>query len=152
MTPRRRGWLLVGIQGVLLVLLIALPSADDWPTPPWLLALSFVGSTLGLLLLVWAAIGLGPSLTATPEPRTGAVLQTGGLYRFVRHPIYSAVMLVVVALAVRSGNVATAAVAVVTLVFFALKARWEEQRLRERYADYDAYAAATPRFVPRIRR
>ncbi len=152
MTPRRRGWLLVGIQGVLLVLLIALPSAGDWPTPPWLLALSFVGSTLGLLLLVWAAIGLGPSLTATPEPRSGAVLQTGGSYRFVRHPIYSAVMLVVVALAARSGNVATAAVAVVTLVFFALKARWEEQRLRERYADYDAYAAATPRFVPRIRR
>ena len=42
--------------------------------------------------------------------------------------------------------------AVALVVFFSVKANWEEQRLVERYPDYPAYAATTPAFVPRPRR
>ena len=57
-------------------------------------------------------------------------------------------LLIVVGLTLRSGSFVTLAVAVVTVVFFDRKARWEEAQLRERYPDYAEYASRTPRFVP----
>ena len=42
-----------------------------------------------------------------------------------------------------------AIVAVVAFVFFDRKAAWEERQLEARYPGYPAYAATTPKFVPR---
>ena len=85
----------------------------------------------------------------TPVPTTRATLRTTGPYRFVRHPIYTGVLLIVVALAARSGTVVGLVIGAVTIAFFHAKAAWEEQRLAERFADYRSYAAVTPRFLPR---
>jgi protein-S-isoprenylcysteine O-methyltransferase Ste14 len=49
----------------------------------------------------------------------------------------------------RSGSLITLAVGAVTVAFFNAKAAWEEKRLAERYPGYAAYAARTPRFIPR---
>ena len=82
---------------------------------------------VGILLMVVAAASLGRGLTAVPLPNARAVLRTGGLYRFVRHPIYTGLLLVVLINA---------------------KARWEERHLAERFPGYRAYCARTLRFVP----
>ncbi len=47
--------------------------------------------------MVVAATALGRGLTAAPLPNSHAELRTGGLYRFVRHPIYSGLLLFAVA-------------------------------------------------------
>lgn len=148
MSNQVRGWLFVGIQVCLLLTIVLLPSADHWPTPTWLQALASVLFFAGVGLGIAAALGLGSSLTPTPVPTHRGVLKTGGLYRFMRHPIYTAVLLLVVAMTVRSGNLVTLIIGVGTMVFFNVKARWEEQRLRETYPDYRDYAATTPRFLP----
>ncbi len=103
---------------------------------------------LGISLILVAAAFLGRSLTATPVPRDRAELRTSGPYRWARHPIYSGVILVVIALSARSGSIVTVAVGVVTLVFFVVKSRWEERRLAARFAGYADYAARTGRFFP----
>jgi protein-S-isoprenylcysteine O-methyltransferase Ste14 len=139
-------------QVVLLVALVVLPGRDDWPTPEWLRLVAQLVFVAGIVVLVVASLRLGRALTPTPVPTASGELQTGGLYRYVRHPIYSGVLLIVVGITLRSGSVLTLAVAVVTVVFFDRKARWEEERLAERYPGYAAYAAHTPRFVPRPRR
>lgn len=141
-------------QIVLLVLLVVLPGRADWPTPSWLRTIAQVVFVAGVVVLIVAALGLGRALTPTPVPTERGELQTSGLYRYVRHPIYSGVLLIVAGITLRSGSWFTLAVAVVTLVFFDRKARWEEARLAERYPGYADYAARTPRFVPgsRIRR
>ena len=149
MSARTVGWVLVGVQAGLLATLILLPERHDWPTPPAIEAMGVALVVAGVVGGFVAARRLGSALTPTPEPRSGDRLRTDGLYAHVRHPIYTAVLVVVVGMVVRSGSLATAAVGLVTVVFFQLKARWEEARLRARYADYDAYAARTPRFVPR---
>lgn len=148
----RLGRGLVVLQAVLLGTLLVLPSGDAWPTPTWLdwLAGSIVAG--GLIVAGLSALRLGPALTPTPLPKDGSILSTAGEYRYVRHPIYSGVLLVVLGVTVRSGNGVTAAVALATVAFFQLKARWEEQLLRRRFPDYEAYSRTTPRFVPRPRR
>lgn len=87
-------------------------------------------------------------LTATPVPKAHAGLRTGGLYRFTRHPIYTGVLLFVIGTVVASGSVWKLALGVATVLFFNVKARWEESQLRAAYPGYEAYAARTPRLHP----
>lgn len=148
MNDSGRGWLFVAIQAALLGALIFVPGRADWPTPPWLRAIGYGIFLVGITAAAVAALGLGRSLTPTPVPSPRGELTTAGLYRWVRHPIYTGVLTIVVALTIRSGSWVHVAIAVVTFVFFDRKARWEEQRLAERYDGYPAYASVTPRFFP----
>ena len=142
------GWLWVGGQAVLLGALVLLPGSDDWPTPNWLQGIAAVLFFGGLALIAVAALGLGTALTPTPVPNKGAKLTTGGFYRYVRHPIYTGVLAVVVGMTLRSGSWIHLLVAIITVGFFDRKAAWEERQLAERYPNYADYAAATPKFVP----
>jgi len=142
------GWLFVAGQVVLLVALVLLPGRDDWPTPPWMRTVGQGAVIAGLAVIVVASLRLGAGLTPTPVPNARGQLATGGLYRLMRHPIYTGVLLIVAGLTIRSGSYVTLAVAAVTVFFFARKARWEEARLCERFDGYAAYASRTPRFVP----
>lgn len=148
MNERLTGWLWVVGQGVLLLALLVLPGNDHWPTPSIVEAVAAVWFFGGLILIAAAALGLGRALTPTPVPRNEGALNTSGFYRYVRHPIYTGVLAVVVGITLRSGSWIHLAIAVLTVVFFDRKAAWEEQRLAEHYADYATYAAATPKFVP----
>ncbi len=152
MSESLKGWLWVGTQFVLLGLVILLPAGDDWSRPGWLRAIGLLINVSGLALFVLAVKGLGPSLTATPVPLERGQLQTGGLYAIVRHPIYTAVILIIAGISIGSGSIVRAAIGAATVVFFNAKARWEEQRLTQRYPEYRSYAAAVPRFVPRLLR
>lgn len=104
----------------------------------------------GFGVMALASLRLGAALTPTPVPSGRGTLTTTGLYRHVRHPIYTGVLLIVVGLTVRSGSWISMAVGVATVVFFDRKANWEEARLAETFNDYQAYASRTPRFVPRL--
>lgn len=146
------GWAFVAVQAVLLVALVALPSRDDWPVPSWLRAVGTGMVVAGIVLVGVASLRLGSSLTPTPVPNQRGSLATTGLYRFVRHPIYSGVLTITVGLVVGSGSVATLVVGLITVAFFNVKAAWEEDRLAARYPGYAAYAGTTPRFVPKPRR
>jgi protein-S-isoprenylcysteine O-methyltransferase Ste14 len=148
MTRGTVGWLLVVLQFVLLLVLILLP----WRTPSTLsivvgLVLVVAGALLGLV----AGRRLGRALTPTPVPIAGAGLRTDGAYRFVRHPIYSAVLLMVAGYVIAVGSLWTAVGALVLLVFFVLKSRWEDGLLREEYgAEWTAWAARTGGLLPKM--
>jgi protein-S-isoprenylcysteine O-methyltransferase Ste14 len=100
---------------------------------------------------VVAALGLGSALTPTPVPRSSGQLATHGLYRYCRHPIYSGILVIVAGLVIGSGNLWSVIVGAITVTFFNAKASWEETRLTRHFSGYSAYAATTPRFLPRIR-
>ena len=137
MSERVTGWAFVVVQAALLVTLVLLPGRADFDVPGWLRLLADVTFSVGVALGIAAGISLGRALTATPVPKVSGELRTGGLYRFARHPIYSGVVLIVVGVAARSGTWWKIALGVGTIVFFVVKTRWEEQRLRERFDGYD---------------
>lgn len=141
-------WLFVIGQVALLAAVVLLPPGDDWAVRTPLAEVARGAQILGVVVLLVGAAELGTSLTPLPLPLPHGRLRRRGLYRFVRHPLYSGVDLVALGTAVRSGSVLVASAAVGLVVWFMVKARWEEAHLRERYPDYDDYAAVTPRFVP----
>ncbi len=152
LTTNQIGWAFVAGQAILLVLLMVLPGASDWPSPFPLYLLGRILFFGGLLLIVVSSLRLGTSLTPTPVPTSGGQLRTAGPYSLVRHPIYTGVLAVVVGIIIRSRSFVVLAVGAATIAFFYVKSNWEEGQLRRRYPDYDAYASRTPRFVPRLNR
>lgn len=146
------GWLFVGIQIALLAGVVLLPTADDWERTGAIRLVALAINVIGLLVLIVGVLGLGRSLTPSPMPMSDGELQTGGAYAIVRHPIYTGVMALVIGVALGSGSLLRAAIAATTLVFFNIKARWEESKLVQRYPEYPAYATTVPRFIPRTLR
>jgi protein-S-isoprenylcysteine O-methyltransferase Ste14 len=142
------GWTFVAAQAVLLVALVLMPGRNDFDLPGVLRVATDVAFWAGVVLGTAAALSLGRALTATPVPNASGELRTGGVYRFARHPIYSGVILIVVSIAARSGSWWKVALGAATIAFFVAKTRWEEHRLRERFDEYDDYAATTGRFFP----
>lgn len=140
----------VAIQGGLLLAFFLAPRREDWPLPAWLSAVGSTAVAVGAVVLVVAGLNLGRSLTALPTPNARGTLRTTGLYRFVRHPIYSGLLALIFGGAVTSRSVVRLALAAALLGVLIAKATWEEAMLRQRYPQYEQYARRTPRFVPRL--
>ena len=93
--------------------------------------------------------GLGTPAPVAPTEQ----LVVGGLYRYVRNPMYVAVAATIVGQALLLGQPLLLAYAAVFLAVTAAFVRlYEEPTLRRRYgAEYDAYCDAVPGWWPRVR-
>lgn len=131
-----------------------------WEMAPPLLGLTAlrpVGAFLALLGLAglaesfWRFAIHGRGTPAPVMPPTRLVVT--GLYRYVRNPMYVAVLAIVVGQALffgRRGLLAYAALVWATVHVWVLG--YEEPALRARFgADYAAYGAAVRRWWPRLR-
>jgi protein-S-isoprenylcysteine O-methyltransferase Ste14 len=105
---------------------------------------------LAVLVRCFAGFALDGRGTPTPAAPTG-VLVVGGPYRVVRNPQHLATAVVIVGEAlVLARPVLLVAAAAYLATLAVLVRRFEEPRLRERFgADYDAYRAQVPAWVPR---
>lgn len=141
-------WAFVLAQAVLIAAVVLWPGGDDWPVSRPVAVLCTTGSVVGIVAMLAAAAALGRGLTAAPLPNARARLRTGGAYRFVRHPIYTGLLLFTLAQVVPSRDWWCAGAGVALVVLISAKATWEETRLRRRFDGYADYARRTPRFVP----
>jgi protein-S-isoprenylcysteine O-methyltransferase Ste14 len=103
------------------------PIAPHWATDSL--------AILSVALIIWARLSLGRSIGLVPALRT---VVTRGAYRYVRHPIYSAISLSIVATALNSYSPWNLAIFALGIFWFALKSVVEESFLRSDpgYADY----------------
>jgi len=119
---------------------------------PWI-ALLIVGELLGIVVLVasfsqtdvWDLLGLRQlsGQEAKPPPK----LVTGGLYRYVRHPLYSAGMAFVWLMPLMTVNVLVINIALT--IYVVVGAYFEERKLRGMFGqEYVDYMAVTPMFIP----
>ena len=150
---RGEGWVVLQVLlfAVIAVLgAISLPSADPGPGNIGLLVvgLGLVLTFVGSLVVNQGIRGLGPSFTPWPYPRDDGALVRGGIYALIRHPIYTGTIVLALAWACISLSLPALAAVAILAVVLDLKARREEAWLADRYPDYDAYRAATHRFVP----
>lgn len=88
-----------------------------------------------------------PAPVASPEG-----LVVSGLYRYVRNPMYVAIVSAILGQALLFGSLTLIAyAALVWLMFHSFVAFYEEPVLRRKFGDsYDAYRAAVPRWLPRL--
>lgn len=149
-----RGEYWVLVQLLLFVAFFVLPAWPRWQIDDIALWAFRMAGGLVLLLGLWLARSsvraLGNSLTPLPHPKDDAQLATGGPYRHVRHPIYSAVLTIALGYALLRTSASHAIAAMLLLLFFDLKARREERWLSRKFSGYAQYAGRTKRFIPRL--
>ncbi|MFI5166166.1 MAG: methyltransferase family protein [Thermoanaerobaculales bacterium] len=101
-------------------------------------------------LMIWARVTFGfRSFHAAANPTEGGLV-TSGPYRFIRHPIYTAVCLFVWAGALAHLSYVSAALAVLALIGSLARMLAEEHMLVVRYPEYREYAAKTKRMLPHV--
>jgi protein-S-isoprenylcysteine O-methyltransferase Ste14 len=93
---------------------------------------------------------LGKSLTPFPEPREQAQLVRQGTYSLMRHPVYAGLIALSLGWACLWGSRRGLALALLQAVLLDAKARREERWLREKFPEYDRYAAKVRRLIPGI--
>ena len=126
------------------------PAGLDQPFSP-------VRAIAGLVLFV-AALGLfyathkalGRNWSVTLAVRAEHSLVTGGVYRFVRHPMYTAFWMWAIAQSLTLQNWLAGPAGIIGFgTLYLLRVAREEALMRDTFgAEWEAYAARTPRILP----
>ena len=105
---------------------------------------------LGLAIRVWAIAALGRAFRTTVEVDPGQAVVSTGPYRWVRHPSYSGLLLIVTGFGLGTGNwLALAICAVLPLPALLWRIHVEEAELTAVLGNrYRAYQADTKRLIP----
>ena len=133
------------------------PAWLEWSRLPLPAAVRWAGIALaagGGVFWVWALHHLGKNLTDTVVTRRQHSLVTSGPYRWVRHPFYVGLVLMLFGVSVATANwLITGLAALLWFGFLLPRTRIEERKLIERFGDdYREYMRRVGRFVPRFRR
>lgn len=134
---------------------LLMPRAVEFAVVPlpagWRLLGAPVG-LLGLLLFAWMFRHLGLNVTSTATPRAAATLVTSGPYRWVRHPMYLAALVLAMAAALLTANLVVAGGGAWAVGLLLARSRLEERRLVEKFGDaYREYQDRTGAIFPRCR-
>jgi len=150
--------MLVGLVGVGLLVLpllwvfTPLLGAFDFPLTPLRLGLGILVHGVGLWLLCRSHVDLGRNWSNTLQVRENHALVTDGVYRRVRHPMYTALLLFGVGQTLVAPNwVAGPAFLVAFAMLVSHRLGREEQLMLDQFGEaYVAYRSRTARLVPGI--
>lgn len=151
--PTVFGWL--GMPVLALLTNWPLVQLPQWATHSSLSIVHWMAAGAALLAYAltvpcWLTLGDNWSLAIVPGKKSTLVKR--GLYRRIRHPIYSLGLLLMLATVAATPSLAMAAVAVTHLTLILLKCSSEESFLKSRHGKkYEAYCAETGRLFPRLR-
>ena len=129
-----------------------IPAFADYAFQPWLGWFGLIVQILFLALFYASHRQLGRNWSVSLEIRDDHRLVTDGLYRYVRHPMYSSFWLWAIAQALLLPNwVAGLSGLVGVGILFLARVGAEEHMMEKHFGEqYRSYAAKTGRVIPRI--
>lgn len=146
-SSKRKASVLVALQFLFLLLLVVNPFDVLFEVER---IISLTLYLFAALILASAAIALGSALTASPIPKDDAELVTRGIYKRVRHPMYSALLLIGLGLLLSTFNLFSLIVYLALISLLLEKSKYEDALLAARHRDALRYQASTGRFLPKF--
>lgn len=107
---------------------------------------------LGILLFLFSKKALHDQYSPCFDMHSPERIIKEGPYRYIRHPIYTANIILLSGFFISSGSLWVAFNVVLLLVYYRKSAAMEEAHLRSAFAEYSEYAGNTGMFIPRIKR
>jgi protein-S-isoprenylcysteine O-methyltransferase Ste14 len=141
-------YLFVGIQLFIFALFpfrlidFTLPFADILEIPAAIL----IGG--GIAVTILAIIHLNFNISIFPTPKKEGVLIQGGIYKYIRHPIYTGVLMLAFGWSFLYASGYQFLLTLILTGLFYLKSRYEEEKLLARFPDYAQYKNQTGMFLP----
>lgn len=123
-----------------------------WPAGGWIGALGVVVTAAGLLFALWARAYLGTNWSGAVTVKVGHELVRSGPYRWVRHPIYSGMVLAMLGTAVERRQLRGIIAVLLLYAGFKIKSKIEERTMVATFgAEYDNYSRTTGGILPKLR-
>ena len=147
---------ILGVIGFISVVAYAIhPGWISFANLPFPSILRWMGvgiAILGFALLQWAQVTLGESWSDTPRMMKEQALITSGPYRMIRHPIYTAFLIILGSLLFIASNwlIGLSLIGMASLEI-ASRVQYEEKLMTEYFGEqYRAYMKKTGRLMPRL--
>lgn len=144
---RRIGNVLVAAQFVLigLCLLPVGPAIGSGQLRPLGLACLALAALVGGLAL----LAMGSDTRVHPVPDHQTPLRMNGIYAWIRHPMYAAVLLACLGVTLSTGRITSVLALVALVVVLYVKADFEDRLLQEKFGwQFSVYASRVPAIVP----
>ncbi len=155
-TVRRNGFSIVMRLCIFLVVVIAVVASGNssqfinasFSANPAVLTLGALLTFLGIGIAVWARVHLGRNWGMPMSLKENPELVTTGPYRYVRHPIYSGIILALLGSALIGGPF-WLLVVVLFGIYFIYSAKQEEKLMSKEFPDqYPAYMKRSKMLIP----
>jgi protein-S-isoprenylcysteine O-methyltransferase Ste14 len=157
---KREGWSELAQHGILVTLgfWLLFGNRSDWgwlnvrvvPNVAAAWATGLALTALGVGISIWARLSLGANWSGLVTLKAGHELIRKGLYRWVRHPIYTGILLGMIGTAMIKGHLRGWIGLVIVFAGFYFKARREERFLREEFgAGFEEHSQQTGMFLPK---
>ncbi|GAA1671633.1 protein-S-isoprenylcysteine O-methyltransferase [Fodinicola feengrottensis] len=144
-------WLLIVIPAYVVVLAL-IPGAVWHSVQFWNPALATAGTAcvvLSVALMCWARWTLGTMWAARPLVQDHHELCTSGPYRFVRHPIYTGLLGIIVGVTPLAGFGSLLAACLFLFVFVYIRVRREDRMMIRTFGErYETYRRQVPAVIP----
>jgi protein-S-isoprenylcysteine O-methyltransferase Ste14 len=133
-----------------------IPGKLLFTTPLWLIVPAGIGTSAGVIIMgmmIWKYFYYlsGISVFFTKEPP--AVLQLGGLHRYVRHPLYTGTLLFIWSLFLLFPYTKHLLACIIITAYTLYGVQLEEKKLVAQYGEaYIKYRKRTPMLIPGLRR
>ena len=128
--------------------------ALDMKFPPQTQPVLWAGlglTALGVGTSIWARLSLGANWSGVVTLKKEHELVRKGLYRWIRHPIYTGILMGFIGTAMIRGHLRGWLGFVIVWLTFCFKARREESFLRQEFGDgFEEHARQTGMFLPRL--
>lgn len=105
----------------------------------------------GIALGIWAILAMGRgNLNISPLVKEDNRLVMQGPYRLIRHPMYTATLMVIIPLLINHFSWIRLGIVIILLINYILKLNFEESLLKRKHQHYDEYRKSTYRLLPYI--
>jgi len=105
---------------------------------------------IGLLINLMSHVYLRSNWSLSLSIKEGHELVITGLYHYVRHPIYSSMIIIVLGSGLLVDNYFILISTILVSIVYLIRARKEETILAEEFPEYREYASKTKMFIPGV--
>ncbi len=138
-------------------LLFGRPESWGWlnhrllPNVPAVWVAGLAVTALGVGIGIWARLSLGTNWSGLVTLKDGHELVRKGLYRWIRHPIYTGILMGMIGTAMIKGHLRGWLGLAIVFAAFYFKARREERFLREEFGPgFEEHSRQTGMFLPKL--
>ena len=143
MNDRLKSYIFVFVQFVCLGIILF--TGPVIPSNYFLSAIELLAGVLAIWAIRTMRIG---TFNVTPNIKPGGNLVTNGPYRFIRHPMYTSLLLATLPMILNRCTPERSVSWLVLLFDLVLKLRFEEELLSKAFVDYRTYMQRTRRLIP----
>jgi protein-S-isoprenylcysteine O-methyltransferase Ste14 len=138
-------------------LLLFVPHAAGWlgkeilPNEAWIRGLGVIVTAAGIAFAIWARVYLGGNWSSSVTVKVGHQLVRTGPYRWVRHPIYTGLILASLGTALALDEWRGFVAVPLLYIGFTIKSKIEERTMANTFGtQYEEYSRGTGGIIPKL--